>query len=313
MTTDLVLARRYTRDNAYEVFDYLDISEATRMDYRARLTPFISFIEKSNQFNVNTFLEYKRELRKRDDLSVSSRNKQLTAARIFLKELHRRGILPTDTTVNVRNFRQGKYHKKDGLTQQEVESVRDWCYLHHADFRNVAIASLLLYHGLRQVEIVRLNWEDINLKNKVLWIRGKGKDDKEPVFIHDDVALALRRLLYTVQDKRGYLYGNTERIRGAVFRSKTYSGQYKRLTTRGVRLVIEKMFIELGIKGKSTHSFRHYFVTKLLRAYGGDIMTVMKYTRHRSPQMLEVYNDRIIQERDLPKFFRTFDDLKLVV
>jgi integrase len=73
------------------------------------------------------------------------------------------------------------------------------------------------------------------------------------------------------------------------------------------------MFAELDIQGKSTHSFRHYFVTKLLRAYGGDIMTVMKYTRHRSPQMLEVYNDRVIQEKDLPKFFSTFDDLKIVV
>lgn len=313
MTTDLVLAKRYTRDNAYEVFDVLDVSEATRADYIARLTLFLSFVE-NNQFNVNTFLEYKRMLRNRDDLSVSSRNKHLVSARVFLKELHRRGILPTDITHNVRNFRQGKYHKKDGLTQQEVERVRDWCYVHNEDYRNVAIVSLLLYNGLRQIEIVRLNWEDINLKNKVLWIRGKGKDDKEPVFMHDDVVLALLRLQYKIQEKRpGYLYGNAERLRGAVFRSKTYTGQYKRLTTRGVRLLVETMFTEVGIKGKSTHSFRHYYVTKLLRAYGGDIMTVMKYTRHRSPQMLEVYNDRIIQEKDLPKFFSTFDDLKLVV
>lgn len=313
MTTDLALAKRYYRDRAYEVFDGLDISEATRMDYRSRLTLFIDFLE-SNGFTVNAFLEYKRMLKTRDDLSISSKNKHLVSARIFLKELNRRGILPVDTTSNVRNFRQGKYHKKDGLTQQEVERVRDWCYLHNEDYRNVAIVSLLLYNGLRQIEIVRLNWEDINLKNKVIWIRGKGKDDKQPVFLHDDVVMALRRLLITVQqNKSSYYYDNTDRIRGAVFRSKTYKGQHKRLTTRGVRLLTESMFAELGIQGKSTHSFRHYFITKLLRAYGGDIMTVMKYSRHNSPQMLEVYNDRIIQKEDLPKFFSAFDDLKIVV
>ena len=103
MATDLVIARRYTRDNAYEVFDTLDVSEATRADYVARLWPFLSFIE-NNQFNLNTFLEFKRELRNRSDLSASSKNKYLVVARIFLKELHRRGILPTDRMQENRFF-----------------------------------------------------------------------------------------------------------------------------------------------------------------------------------------------------------------
>ncbi len=120
MTTDLVVAKRYTRDNAYEVFDTLDVSEATRADYIARLAPFLSFIE-NNQFNLNTFLEFKRELRGRNDLSASSKNKYLVVARIFLKELARRGILPVDITHNIRNFRLDKRHKVSGLNDREVE------------------------------------------------------------------------------------------------------------------------------------------------------------------------------------------------
>jgi integrase len=312
INSEIITVKGYNRAKANEVFEHLDIIDATKAEYQRRLTLFLDYVE-VEELTVNTFLNYKRLLGSREDLSVSSKNKYLTAARIFMRELHRHGVMPMDITPNVRNFRQGKYHKKDGLTEQDVELVRDWCYMHSENFRDVAITSLLLYLGLRQVEITRLNWEDINLKKKVIMIRGKGRDDKEPVFLHDDVALALLRLCYAVQDKRGYSYGNDERLRGAVFRSKTYTGQYKRLTTRGLRLVIQKMFVEVGIEGKSTHGFRHYYVTKLLKAYKGDVMTVMKYTRHRSPQMLEVYNDRIIQETDLPRYFKTFDNVKLVV
>lgn len=310
---EIITVTGYNRSKANEVFEHLDINDATKAEYQRRLTMFLDYVE-AEGLTVNTFLNYKRLLGSREDLSVSSKNKYLTAARIFMRELHRQGVMPVDITPNVRNFRQGKYHKKDGLTEQDIELVRDWCYMHYDNFRDVAITSLLLYQGLRQIEITRLNWEDINLKKKVMMIKGKGRDDKEPVFLHDDVVLALIRLQYQVQEKRGYGYGMKEdRLRGAVFRSKTYTGQYKRLTTRGVRLVFQKMFVEVGIEGKAVHGFRHYYVTKLLKAYKGDVMTVMKYTRHRSPQMLEVYNDQIIQAEDLPKFFKTFDNVKLVV
>lgn len=308
---EIITVTGYNRSKANEVFEHLDINDATKAEYQRRLMLFLDYVE-AEGLTINTFLNYKRLLGSREGMSVSGKNKLLTVARIFLKELHRRGVMPMDITANVRNFKQGNHHKRDGLTDKEVELVRDWCYVHQENFRNVAIVSLLFYQGLRQVEITRLNWEDISFPNKVAWIRGKGRDDKEPAFLHADVVLALRRYQLSLQ-MRDAEYGELKRLRGPVFKSRTYKGTSYRLSTRGVRLLVEKMFAEIGIKGKSTHGFRHTFVTKLLKAYGGDIMTVMRYTRHRSPQMLEVYNDQIIQEEDLPKFHETFDDAKLVV
>jgi len=219
--------------------------------------------------------------------------------------------MPTDITLNVRNFRQDKHHKKDGLTEKEVGLVQTWCYIHMSDFRDVAIICLLFYQGLRQAEVVRLNWEDIHFRSKTAWIRGKGRDDKEPVFLHPDTMIALRRL-YNFQCC-DFERGVFKRPRGVIFRSKTFRSQSNRLTTRGLRHMVKEMFAEMYIEGKSTHSFRHYFVTQLLKVYGGDVTSVMQYTRHRSVQMLQVYNDRIIQESDLPKFFQTFDSAKLVI
>ena len=301
---EIITAKGYNRNKANEVFEHLDIIDATKAEYQRRLTLFLDYVE-AEELTINTFLNYKRLLGNRENLSVSSRNKYLTAARIFMRELHRRGVMPMDITLNVRNFRQDKHHKKDGLTEQEVELVRDWCYMHVDNFRDVAIICLLFYQGLRQAEVCRLNWEDISWRGNVAWILGKGRDDKEPIYLHPNTMIALRRM---------YVMGGLwKRPRGAMFRSKTCRSQQNRLTTRGLRHMVKKMFAEMYIEGKSTHSFRHYFATTLLKAYEGNVTEVMQYTRHRSVQMLQIYNNRIIEEADLPKFFHTFDSAKLVV
>ena len=79
-----------------------------------------------------------------------------------------------------------------------------------------------------------------------------------------------------------------------------------RLTTRGVRLIVKEFLSELHIE-KSTHGFRHYFTSTLIRAYKGDLLEVARYTRHRSLEMLQVYNDNINRQADLPRYYQTFE------
>ena len=104
------------------IFDCMDISENTRNEYQYRLKPFISFIQ-SGGFNRNSYLEYKRQLSERTDLSVSSKNKYLIVARIYCKELNRQGFMPTDITQNVKSFQQSRKHKKGGITEDEVQKL----------------------------------------------------------------------------------------------------------------------------------------------------------------------------------------------
>ncbi len=70
--------------NAGQVFDLLDISDSTRADYKARIRLFMQFIE-GKGLNRNSYLEYKRHLAQRTDISISTKNKYLTCAKIFLK------------------------------------------------------------------------------------------------------------------------------------------------------------------------------------------------------------------------------------
>ncbi len=281
-----------------DVFSGLDVSEATRKDYEYRITHFLSFLQ-SESFSVNTFLNYKRSLAENVAYSVSTKNKYLTSARIFLKELHRRGVIPFDTTLNVKSFRQSNKHKVAGLDDDDIEKLT--CYLQSLEptkqnLRLKAMIALLLYQGLRQIEVVRLNVGDIDFSTKRAYVVGKGRDDKEPIYLHPETVKALQ----------GYLKAY-KKAHGALFTPITRQPT-ERLTTRGLRKIVQQAMHLAGID-KNVHGFRHYFTTKLIKSYKGDLLRVACYTRHRSIEMLQVYNDSVLDEADLPKYYAVFESV----
>lgn len=279
-------------EKAYRIFDFLDINENTKRDYKYRIGLFLDFI-KENNLNRNSFLEYKNFLRSRIDYTVSTKNKYLAATRVFLKELNRQGVLPTDITQNIKSFSQSKKHKKDGLNSEEINKLSNILKKlleSPGNARLKAIISLLIFQGLRQVEITRLDIKDIDLIRKTAFIRGKGEEDKELIYLHPE----------TVKHLKGYLKTNMVKD-GPLFVSHSNNSKNKRLATRGLRLIIKKVLNDLEID-KSVHGFRHYFTTTLIKNYKGDLLRVAQYTRHKSLEMLQIYNDNIEMEEDLPRY-----------
>jgi len=126
------------------------------------------------------------------------------------------------------------------------------------------------------------------LANKVAFIKGKGKDDKESVSLHPE----------TVKVLREYMKANKV-ADGALFTSQSNNSINKKLTTRGLRAIVKETLNKLEID-KHVHGFRHYFTTKLIKTYKGDLLEVARYTRHRGLEMLQVYNDNIKKEADSP-------------
>lgn len=290
-----------TRNKASKVFDLLDVSEATRKDYKYRIGLFLDFTGERG-FNRNSFLEFKRSLAERTDLAVATKNKYLATAKIFLKEANRQGFLPADITQNIKTFSQSKKHKRDGLNDEEMSklttAIKELPET-PTNARLKAILSLLVFQGLRQVEIIRLDVRDIDFISKTAFIQGKGRDDKEPIYLHPETTKAIQ----------GYLKGN--RIAdGALFVSQSNNNKNQRLTTRAIRDIVKKTLNDLGIE-KTTHGFRHYFTTTLIKTYKGDLLEVAQYTRHKSLEMLQVYNDNINRKADLPRYYQAFSGVKL--
>lgn len=294
------IINRWDQEKAWSIFKFLDVNEETRKDYQYRIGHFLNFISDKG-LNQDSFLEYKKHLKLRTDYTVATKNKYLITAKIFLKELNRRRLLPVDITQNIKSFSHSKKHKKEGLNDQEIERLTIALKELPNAPRNIRIKSmisLMVLQGLRQIEITRLDVKDIDLVRKTALIEGKGRDDKEIIYLHPETARQIKR----------YLKANNLKD-GALFVSNSNNSRNVRITTRGLRLIIKKVLKDLKIE-KSVHGFRHYFTTALLKNYQGNLLRVAQYTRHKSLEMLQVYNDNIEMENDLPRYYKTFKGVK---
>jgi len=296
----------FDEGEAKRAFDYLPISETTRDDYKLRVGEFIDFI-KANGVNRNTMLDYRKYLEQRTDYSISTKNKYFTTAKRYCGVLYNAHILPMDITkdlsgAELKGFKQSRLHKKDGVSQAEVDRLAEYFRGLDENKQNLrlkAIFSLLIYQGLRQVEIVRLDVNDLDLRAGKAFVQGKGRDDKEPIALHP----------YTVNALRAYLTAYKKKS-GAVFTCESNRAYGERLTTLSLRRIVKGVLRVLGVEN-STHGFRHYFTTNLIKNYKGDLLTVAHYTRHRRLDMLQVYNDAINAEQDLPRYINAFEGVKL--
>lgn len=281
------------------IFDSLDTSEATRKDYKARIGLFMSCIAPQG-LNRNSFLEFKRYLDKRADFTVSTKNKYLTSARVFLKELNRQGILPADITQNIKTFAQIKKHKKEGLSENEIKllvsKIRDLPTTERYA-RLKAMFCLLAFQGLRQIEIVRIDIKDVNLADRTAFIRGKGNDDKELIHLAPETVRALREHIRLNRVGSGSLFTSLS------------NRKRERLSTMTIKREICELFRSLGIE-KTVHGFRHYYITALLSVL--EVRDVRKFSRHKSLEMLIVYDDEIDIKHKTGDVFKCFEGLRVV-
>jgi integrase len=212
-----------------------------------------------------------------------------------LKELNRLGFLPVDITQNVKLFSQSKKHKREGFTEDEImellttiESIPDAS--NKTQLR--ALFSLLAFQGLRQIEIIRLDINDIDLVRKVIFVRGKGSDDKELVHLAPQTVNSLRE--YIKINKVGS---------GALFKSMG-NRKSERISTITIKRRLGALCKKLGIE-KSVHGFRHFYITALLKKL--DVRDVRKFSRHSSLEMLIVYDDEIDIKNKTVDVFQVFE------
>lgn len=284
-------------DQAKKIFDLLDVSLNTRNEYKNRIGLFLDFLN-NNPFNRNSFLEFKRYLIDRDDMAISTKNKYLATARIFLKELYRLGFIPVEITVNIKSFMQSNRHKREGLCHEEIESLVKLIYSLPNNERNTRLKAffcLLVFQGMRQIELARLDVKDIDLVAKKAHVQGKGRDDKEAIHLLPETVRALKEYLRVNKIASGILFKS-------LGNRKT-----ERITTKTINRELKALFDEVGVD-KTVHGLRHYYITTLLETF--DVRDVRKFSRHKSLEMIIVYDDEIDlthKAQEVAKCFKRFN------
>ncbi|MGB9886682.1 MAG: tyrosine-type recombinase/integrase [Moorellales bacterium] len=144
--------------------------------------------------------------------------------------------------------------------------------------RDRAIVYVLLYCGLRVGELVGLNVEDVELRERrgKITVRGKGAKLREV-----PIPAPARRAL------ADYLGGRTA---GPLF-----LGQRGPLTARGVELMLKKYAYQARIEGLTPHTLRHTCATNLLNS-GVDLVKVAAMLGHENLNTTMVYTRPTFEE-----------------
>jgi site-specific recombinase XerD len=140
--------------------------------------------------------------------------------------------------------------------------------------RDNAIMELFYATGMRRAEIAKINLADLNLRDRVIQVYGKGRKQRKVVMNHS-AAAALER----------YLAIRPRSSDDAVFLGRGGN----RLTPKHVWRIFRDIYELSGLKQHATpHTLRHSFATHLLEN-GVDLGTVRELLGHESLATTGVY------------------------
>ncbi|MCX7935900.1 MAG: tyrosine-type recombinase/integrase, partial [Planctomycetota bacterium] len=153
--------------------------------------------------------------------------------------------------------------------------------------RDKAILELLYSAGLRTCELVALDHGDVDLQNRCLRTRGKGKKER----INPIGSYACDALERYLEKKRAH--PAALRLGGEAF-FVNFRGQ--RLTTRSVRRLLAFYARRAGLPpAVSPHTLRHSFATHLLQR-GADLRVVQELLGHQNISTTQIYTHVSAQE-----------------
>lgn len=216
----------------------------------------------------------------RSGYSRSSLARQLASVRGFSRYLFQKRLVDHDFALNVRTPRQPKTIPHV-LNEGEIESFLTEQLPGKSpalQARNQAIFEVLYASGIRLMELVGLDLDDLDTSNQYLRVLGKGSKERiVPLGEHAleslDIYLHTHRLQLT-DGEQPALFVNA---RGG------------RISPRGVQYILEQYARHLKIhKNVSPHTFRHTFATHLLQQ-GADLRSIQELLGHASLSTTQIY------------------------
>jgi integrase/recombinase XerC len=158
--------------------------------------------------------------------------------------------------------------------------------------RDRAILELLYAAGLRVSELTGLNLADMDQKEQMLRVRGKG--NKERIVPYGQKAEQALRAYWPVRDS--LLQESAEAGRRASADAVFLNYRGRRLTQRSVGRIVKKYVKLVNVNWDlHPHSLRHAFATHLL-ADGADLRAIQELLGHQSLSTTQKYTHASIRQ-----------------
>jgi integrase/recombinase XerD len=271
-----------------------DVRQSSKALYRRTLHLYFNWINKKgyklSEITRAEILKYKEELLGSglSSLTVSS---YVTSVRRFYEWAEANKYYPNVAKGIKSPSRKQQFKKQPLLPSQATDLLN---YYQHRALRDYAIISLLLRTGLRTIEVIRANVEDITYKGsqRVLLVQGKGRSERDNFVLLTDKAY---------QPIADYLATRAEATGSqALFISDSNNSKGDRLTTRTISYIAKEGLKGIGLDEKAftAHSLRHTTAVNILRA-GGSLETAQFTLRHSNPATTQIYTATLNEERRL--------------
>lgn len=236
------------------------------------------------------------------NLKKVTQNYYIIAIRSFLKYLAKKDV----KTLQAEKVEIGKAPSREVEFLEFEEVERIIAAASGADFKSLrdrAILELLFSAGLRVSELININRDRLDLKNKEFSVRGKGSKIRV-VFISDEAAKALARYLEKRMDIDPALFVRDAKAL-ARFKTKNDAKEKSlRLTPRSIQRIVKFYAAKAGIvKDVHPHTLRHSFATDLLMN-GADIRSVQAMLGHSSITTTQIYTH--VTNRQLREVHQAF-------
>jgi integrase/recombinase XerC len=201
--------------------------------------------------------------------------RRIAAFRSFVRYLRKRGWLETDPGAQLGSPRAGRRLPRF-LPEENLTRLLDGPWEESPEGRrDHAILELFYATGIRLSELVGLDREDVDLRQRTLRVLGKGRKERVVVF-GEQAAAALA----------AHLGEGSGRGLGA---TPLFAGRSGRISNRTVERIVGRHLGRLGrAGGHSPHVLRHSFATHMLDR-GADLRAIQELLGHAGLGTTQIY------------------------
>lgn len=270
-----------------------DVRENSRKHYRKELRIFFEWVASTGRMVQNLtradIIAFKDSLlQSHSNLTIAS---YLVSIRKFYEWTEGCKLYP-NIAKGIKSPKRKNAYLKEHLRENQIAELLEFF---KDDVRNYAIVNLLLRTGIRTIELVRANIDDITYKGgqRILKVWGKGHDERDSFVVLSDKAYApIKAYLDTRKNAT---------LKEPLFVSSSHRNNRGRLTTKTISSICKEGLRAIGLDAHeyTAHSLRHTTAVMLLK--NGTIQDVQSVLRHCSPATSQIYTKSVEEELRLEK------------
>lgn len=263
-----------------------DIKPKSKETYRRALRQFFAYLQDNGitKPTRETLIAYKAHLIDKK-LSAYTVSAYIIATRKLFQWTESEHLY-ANIASQIKGQKKPKGFKKDALSVKQARKLlTDMETDTISGARDYALVNLLVRTGLRTIEAVRANVEDIRQQGEqaVLYIQGKGRDSK------DDIVILTEE---TLEPIRAYISMRGQGVKDSspLFISHSDRNYGERLTTRSISRIVKDRLQASGLDDRrlTAHSLRHTAVTFSLIG-GASIQEAQTLARHSDINTTLIY------------------------